>query len=385
MDYAFNEVSNYKRNTIKITPQNKNSYQAGEICTFVLPSNALLDLATFRVHFDVALAGTGTNTIALPKDIESLLERVQCSSKGVNIENGFNNYNLLFKTLLNITCDQSVQDGQRSVYSNAQATAKQSAGNAGYKFTIEKWLGFLGSANVIATSNAMLPDFHVDLTFTNNNVLIQSGTTKDATYTVQNIYATIDVIQGSEFLEMALSSVRQKPMIAFDNYANYSDTKNSVKFGINSAHLNKVLVVVRPTTFSTQADTDATVDDSVYFKCSRQACDNHQLSIGDSLYPNYQASGYAYADVIKAFGKQRDISVGSLISSKTIYEQSRYCLAYNFEHLGSSVLSGLDTRGIAQSATWEAQQLSANSRVDVFPIMKSVLMIDENNGIMVQP
>ena len=384
LDYAFNELRDYQRNTIKITPMNKTNYTAGEILELALPTNALLDISTFRLHFVAKTAGTG-NTIALPRDIESIFERVQCSTRGQNIENSYNNYNLLFKTLLNITCDTSVELGQRSVYANGIGDTPAAAGDKG-NFVAEKWLGFLGSAGVVYTGNEMLPDLRVQITFAPNSILSTADAAKDASYEITGVYATIDKIQGPEMLQMMLASVKSKPMLAFDNYAAYSDTKNNVKFGVNSSHLNKVLVVIRDPAFSTQAAQVGSVYDSAYFNTERKNCDLHQLLLGDTYYPQYQASGSndALSDVMKAFGKGRDISVGSLIT-KTTYLSGRYCLCYNFEHLGSSgVLTGIDTRGLSTGATWQASSLDAGARVDVFPIMKSVLMFSPE-GVMVQP
>jgi len=110
------------------------------------------------------------------------------------------------------------------------------------------------------------------------------------------------------------------------------------------------------------------------------------LLVGDTLYPTYQAKGDTSAlyDVMKAFGKQKDISIGSLINSAN-YLTERYCLAYNFEHLGSSALSGIDTRSIATGCQWQAGTLTTtDTRVDIFPIYKSICAFSPE-GIQVMP
>jgi hypothetical protein len=386
LDYSFNELSNYKRNTIKIQSMNKNSFTAGEIVEFVLPPNSLIDVSTFRWHFTSTVNGTGN--VAPPRDCESYIDRLQCTSKGVAIENSFNNYNLLFKLLLNITCDKSVEFGQRSVYAIGEG---ETAGAAPIvnNCVVEKWLGFLGSANVVWTGQDMLGDLRLSITLAQNNIIADDDIAPNATYTLSNVYATVDVIQGSEVLQMAIGQLKSKPMLAFDNYGNYSQSNQSnVKFSVNSAHLNKVLVTIRDVnTFNVQGAQDALTVDSNFFFTERLTCDRHQLLIGDTLYPQYPADGNetALSDVMKAFGKTRDISVGSLIESTT-YLNGRYCLAYNFEHLGDgSVLSGIDTRQIATGCTWSAQTLNtADCRVDIFPIYKSVLMFSQE-GVMIQP
>lgn len=383
MVYGYEELKNYERNNIRIqTP--KSDYTAGETIEIRFPANSLVDLSTFQLHATLELKNNhaaDAKNLSPPRLIQSFFEQVQCDSSGVAIENSFNNYNLIFKTLYDCTTDTSVDEGQMAVYGlggKRDVTSVAKGATVSYDTICDKWIGFLGSASAIYTGRPMLPEFRVQIRLAGNSV-IAAPADAHATYILKGVFASIDKFNGEGLLDAMMASVKNNGIV-FDNFSNYSATVPRVQFACTSSHLVKVVVVPRTGVAGALADGDA-----AFFNRSRKNIDNHQLLVGSTLYPTYPAKGgaSAYASVMSAFGKNRDISVGSVI--KGDYLTAKYLLCYNFEHTGDGALTGIDTKSISQNIVWEAQQGDTTDvRYDVFPIMKSIVMFSDE-GIMVQP
>lgn len=60
LDYYLQRMSGYSKNTIKLQPQSKLTYNAGDTVVFRLPTNSILDLHTLTLKFSAAMASNLT-------------------------------------------------------------------------------------------------------------------------------------------------------------------------------------------------------------------------------------------------------------------------------------------------------------------------------------
>ena len=56
---TINKLSNYSRSSIKIQNQSSTAVSDGDILTFRLPANSLVDLSSFAVHANMVCGATG--------------------------------------------------------------------------------------------------------------------------------------------------------------------------------------------------------------------------------------------------------------------------------------------------------------------------------------
>lgn len=284
MVYGYEELKNYERNNIRIQPP-KSDFSAGETIEIRFPANSLVDLSTFQLHATLELKNNhadAAKAIGAPRLIQSFFEQVQCDSSGVAIENSFNNYNLIFKTLYDCTTDTSVDEAQMIVYSlgGTRTAGNVNAGaTVSYDVVCDKWIGFLGSASAVYTGRPMLPEFRVQIRLAPNAVIAQAEGA-NATYTLKGVFASVDKFNGEGLMDAMMASVKNNGIV-FDNFSNYSATVPRVQFACTTSHLVKVIVVPRATPVAgALADGDA-----AFFNRSRKNIDNHQLLVGSTLYP----------------------------------------------------------------------------------------------------
>jgi hypothetical protein len=157
LSYFVKRLSNYSRNTYKLQTLNTSVAQQGQIITVDLPNNALIDLNTLTMYGEASTWATGTTPFAgLPRNIETLIERVEVEVNGQLLTPGCSAYNHLFQIVSDTTFGEDMTN-RRSIMQNSlnltaapsafvgTSASSTSAGTNGMPFTIVNWLGFLGS------------------------------------------------------------------------------------------------------------------------------------------------------------------------------------------------------------------------------------------------
>ena len=56
-------LSTFSRNRFKVMPSGSDTSGPNQLCTFVLPSNSIIDLHSFKIHGDVASNRSITTTM----------------------------------------------------------------------------------------------------------------------------------------------------------------------------------------------------------------------------------------------------------------------------------------------------------------------------------
>lgn len=90
LDYYLQRMSGYSKNTIRIHPQSKDQYNAGDTLIFRLPTNSILDLHTFTMRFAAQIqslvAQGGANVlVAYPRFTSSFIRRCDWTMGGMQV------------------------------------------------------------------------------------------------------------------------------------------------------------------------------------------------------------------------------------------------------------------------------------------------------------
>ena len=94
VSYFLRRLQGYHTNVFKLMPQNTDSATSGKIIHVNLPTNALLNMKSFAMHFDASATEVGGAGVArLPNKITSLIDRVEVLMGGITVQQGFNQYN----------------------------------------------------------------------------------------------------------------------------------------------------------------------------------------------------------------------------------------------------------------------------------------------------
>ena len=292
LTYFLDRLQGFSTNIFRLETQNNDTATANKILRFSLPSNALLNMRSFALHFN-AKTNDG-NGSRLPAKIDTLIERVEVTAGGIQLSQGLNYYNVLrhAKDALlgdktNSVCGHpdiirtiSPVDGLGYVDANDVNPAILSGTNGERypsthkqaQFTIDYWEGFIGTCEPKILDAAILPDLVISIYLADNNVLTSSvgvdleGTgasdiTKKggqaATYELNNIHATIESIglADSVYDNMVSAMIAQKGFIEipFKQYFSFNNTHSgTTRFTVASQSLDRVWWAWRASAFATQ-------------------------------------------------------------------------------------------------------------------------------------
>lgn len=156
VEYYLNRMSGYRKNTIKIQPQTKESYNPGDTIIFRLPTNSILDLHTLNLKFAAALANSsgGALNAGWPRFTQAFIRRLDVTMGGSQVGLGsLHDYGALYSLLgaHNISSNRYASDldvtDLGSYCSNLPATIAAGATGANGPWTpmtISSWLGVAG-------------------------------------------------------------------------------------------------------------------------------------------------------------------------------------------------------------------------------------------------
>ena len=282
LTYYLDRLSGFSTNIFRIEAQNNDSATANKILRFTLPSNALLNMRSFALHFNATTAGTGSR---LPAKIDTLIERVEATAGGVQLSQGLNYYNVLRHAkdaLMGNKCDAVC--GHPEIVRNISYVDRVSITgtnpevypdtNTSCQFMIDYWEGFIGSCEPKILDASILSDLVVSIYLSFNNVLTSSkgialsGTGANniddspaspaASYTLNNVHATIEAVGLADAVydNMVASMIAQKGYleIPFKQYFSFNDTHSGVtRFTVATQSLDRLWAAFRVTSYDNLA------------------------------------------------------------------------------------------------------------------------------------
>ena len=337
--YYLSRLSNYSVTSIKLMPLGTTTVASNGVVQVVLPSTGILALPSFSMRFNVSCTkSTADAFVALPKNFESLIQRVGVECNGATIMNPINNYNDLFNIHMNNGCGAYGHSMLRAVnngdvpWVNAQNAGAGGArgcvatGNVVLNITadqasvpgcINHWLGFIGTAQPQYLLADILGDLRVTLTMAGNDVLVgaQGGAgggvgVAAGTWGMTDVYFTIDVcrIQDGVYnsmIEQRLASgvPIEIPFTGLYQFSNNVTTMSqSTKFSVSSQSLDRVIctavATARPSgglgllggrpAAGINNPADPKSENSGYFTYINNGANFNQLLVNSEYYPAFQ-------------------------------------------------------------------------------------------------
>lgn len=384
LQYLVKRISNYSKNTVRLQTLNQTTATNGQIITVDLPSNALVDLNSLTMFF-TGTTSTTSGFATFPRNIETLLERVEVEVNGQVINGGCQYYNQLWQVVADTTIGEDATN-RRKILQNASDVAVPAANvSTGVQFCIQNWLGFLGSCKPSVLDSSLLGNVRVRLTLTGPQALVTSSGTAGAGYTLSNIFFTCDVLSIDDGVFYSLhqqflqgGGVYELP---YHNYYSFTSTgglSQTTKFSLSTQSLNRVwgcFVLGNSYPMGSAAANgaafDANANTSSYFTRIGNAgtaipfgttgnntpityaITNYQWSVNGTYFPNFKPSPeQAYALLQTALNMSQDTLGGGYKGLDTLakWNSSFWLCSQEFEHGSDDYISGLDTRGnVAQA------------------------------------
>lgn len=301
LSFYAKKLAGYTTNTFKIQPAGKTSgIQANDIVTINLPSNAIVDLRSFKVFFNAGIStANATNSNGrLPAKIDSLFSRVEILVGGVQVSQGNNFYNVL-RHLKDAVCGDKTNpvNGHPEIVRNVSSAGSSVALTANTNeavlgsntalgapfistsdspYCVDYWEGFLGTAEPRLLDTSLIGAVQIRLTMAPDSVLTNSlavadagttlfannasettfvgvGTGGSVSYQVNNLFSTIECVSiADETLDVMYADMMSEQgylPVPFKNYYAFSQSHSgSSKFQVSTQSLDRIWSALRPST-----------------------------------------------------------------------------------------------------------------------------------------
>jgi hypothetical protein len=441
-------VGDMSRVGVKMTPDRQTGITPNDIITIKLPNSSLVDLRTFNFFYQFTTTGT-TGTFLHPRYSSSLIERISIIVNGNTIDI-LPAYNYLYNVLMDLEGSSFDQFSKRNVceffdpslrftsavpssaadvvLAGANCLASGSAAPSKAEGAITHWLGFLGSCQPSILDTSDLGDVFLQIQFSNPYILpstinATAQTLAGASFTLDNVYATCDVINfaSDEYYALKAAKLTSSGLnVGFYSYLNASfasTTKSSginVNWNVSANSLDQIICTMRKTDQSSiwkpmvvyaSNDAGATVYNmsqivanpiglvnntgtirtealgdgfmnSYYFLRNAQAIKESRISINNrSLNYGFLSPKEIFIETMKALGYNQ-IDLGTNGINACIFSLVHFC-KYYFAHIEDLTIqdtkdfwiSGLNTLGSTATITWEANFDGASNSQTTIPVM----------------
>lgn len=459
-------VGNMTRVGVKMTPDRISGIVPNDIITVKLPNSSLVDLRTFNFFYQFSTSST-TGTFLHPRYSSSLIERISLIINGNTIDI-LPAYNFLYNTLMDLEGSSFDQFSKRNIceffdpslrYTSADPSSSADVALVGANWTatgttapskidgaITHWLGFLGSCSPSVLDTSDLGDVFVQFAFSSPYILpstinATAQTLAGASYTLDNIYCTCDVISfaSDEYYSLKASKLTSSGLnVGFYSYLNArfaTVTKSSginVNWNVSANSLDQIICTMtkkdqnsvwKPMLVYGSNDAGATVYNmsqivadplgkvnnvgsirtdalgdgfmnSYYFLRNAQAIKESRISINNRpLNYGFITPKEIFIETMKALGYNH-IDLGTNGLNACIFSLVHFC-KYYFAHIEDLTIqdtkefwiSGLNSLGSTLTITWEANFNGSSNSQETVPILyarlSKVLNIQPGRNITV--
>ena len=328
--FAVAKMEGFNSNVFRLETNGATSAGPSSIITLSLPSNAIIDLRTFKVHLDVATTSDATSTNAifgkLPADASSLIQQCEVYAGGIQIAQGFSEFNTVSRIKKLVHSSRDRESSIDQTLSHGIITTDDAVDNVSMIF--KPSIGFFAESSTRYLATSLTGDISVRLTLAPNAVLTYKeatvampGNFTDAaaraaalnvTYSVSSIHATIATVTLGDFYEsMLLERLTQEEFLPvnFKDYMSFSlhgttGTAHDVRFSLSASSIDRLYTVCRDGNYQTAgirtraypgaALTDSNCSNFLHFKSFNSSnvargTLRYQYSCNNVQHPQFQA------------------------------------------------------------------------------------------------
>ena len=386
--YAVAKMEGFNRNRFRLETNGATTAGPSSIITLSLPSNAIIDLRSFKVHMDVATTSdnTSTNIIygKLPADTSSLIQQCEIYCGGVQIAQGFSEFNTVARVKKLV---HSSRDRDQSV-DGTLSHGLVSTGDAVDEVSVifKPNIGFFAESSTRYIPSSLTGDISVRITLAPKSILAykEVGVTmgndfSDAaartaalnpTYGVASIHATVDTVHlGENYERMLLDrlTAEESLNVNFKEYYSYTlhgvtSTAHDVRFSLSASSIDSIYAVCRDGNYQTAGIKarnyvgvgDGKAANAFYFKAfngvvtTARGTVRYQWMVNNVQHPMYQADVLdATSDLIMLTDQHGLSGRGNMVTSLHDYVSGKavFPLVLNMPSNPVAVMSGYNSRG----------------------------------------
>ena len=387
--FAVSKFEGFNSNAFRLETNGSTSAGPNSIITLTLPSNAVIDLRSFKVHMDVATTTDATSTNAihgkLPADTSSLIQQCEVYCGGVQIAQGFSEFNTVSKVKKLVHSSRDRESSIDQTLSHGIITTGDAIDNVSVIFKPK--IGFFAESSTRYIPTSLTGDISVRLTLASNAVLTYKevsvnmpGNFSDpaartaalnVTYAVSSIHATCQTVTlGDTYEAMLMDRLSQEEFLSvfFKEYYTFAlhsttGTSHDVRFSLSASSIDRLYTVARDANYQTAgvkvralpgaALTDANTSNFFHFKSfnssnTQRGTMRYQYSVNNVQHPQYQADCLDAAHELTMISDSVGLTGrGNMITSLTDWNVGKAIIPLQLSMPGQpvNVKSGYNSRG----------------------------------------
>lgn len=389
--FATARMEGFNTNTIRLETNGATSANPNSIVTINLPSNCIVDMKSWTVHLRVQTSGGTSNGATvhgkLPADTSSLIQQFEVYAGGVQISQGFSEFNTVSK-VKKLLYSSRDRDGSidRTLYHGEISTTD---GNEDVSIMFKPLIGLFSECSTRYWPLSIMGDVSVRITLAPNAVLTSKVDTKPfatdmnadelaaaaiCAYTVPEIHSTIDTVAlGDAYEAMLLSRLASEAFIAC-NYKEYytfsqhgiTTDNHDTRFALSATSIDRIYSVHRLSnyqqpgiigrTYTDVQGSDAGCANYFFFHSfntpvsgyKQNGTLQYQFQVNNVQHPQYKATVLDGAHGCLMCSDQHGLEGrGNMITSLSGYQNGKAIFPLQLSKPGESinVQSGYNSRG----------------------------------------
>ena len=386
--FAVSKFEGYNSNVFRLETNGATSAGPNSIITLTLPSNAIIDLRSFKVHMDIATTSDNTGNVIygkLPADTSSLIQQCEVYCGGVQIAQGFSEFNTVSKVKKLVYSSRDRESSIDQTLSHGMITTGDAVDAVSVIFKPK--IGFLAESSTRYLPTSLTGDISIRLTMAPAAVLAyKEGTVAmsndfsggaaraaalNVSYSVSSIHATCQTVTlGDTYEAMLMDRLTQEEFLPvfFKEYYTFAlhsttGTSHDVRFSLSASSIDRLYTVARDSNYQSAGIkarelpgaslTDSNTSNFFHFKSFNSSnvtrgTLRYQYSVNNVPRPVYQADCLDAAHELTMMTDSTGLTGrGNMITSLTDWNVGKAIIPLQLSMPGQpvNVKSGYNSRG----------------------------------------
>lgn len=304
-----------KPRLMRIDTLEKRRMFADDHIAFSIP-RGVWDLSTLKMWFTANITGNPDN-VYFTRDIENLIDTLEVYINNTKVHY-IPNYNHIWTLMYNYNHKNTDNNSRSDLQNDRDITS--GLNNAQFnvnnrQFCISKWLGILGSENVIDTR--LIGKIEIKIKLANNNSVIVSNSTA-STYSIDDVHLTLKQLD---------ESMRMPGMICFDNYKSVhqynTSFRQTTELNINYKNVDCIIA-----TFKTDDFKNPPISATTYLGSGKALVSGFWNATEPNITWNFTANGTPLISYNPNVFQGPEFAKDALLS-----EETRHFALYNNESI----------------------------------------------------
>ena len=369
LSYFLTRMTGYSRNSTLMRAEGQDQARPGQTVVVNLPQG-IVDLRTLAMHFKVTT--TDATGLLAPKHIETIIQSIVVECGGILVD-VCDNAHQIFKCLADYTTAQDKNNARLYQNGIGVPTANVATLYTNVPFTINNFMGFLGSARPECIDLSMLPSpfkVYIRLAPLQGGPWVLNKPLATAACTLTDIKFTIDVLDvGPMYSDMIARRLQEGPIeIPFQKWFTFTNgatgPAQTTRFAVSSQSVDLVAgCLLNPdyaaVTASNASNHVGDTDTSKFF--SRLAPASSYFTLNSVRFPMYDADEpLQFNQTIQALGHLQQDTIGGFdpcLDDTDKYKAHFGLHVIRLNHQDEAIdqsrlVGGWDTRGTMAAGNW---------------------------------